>query len=461
MPPTWPESSASPDPSGHPTRDELEGFLTGALGRPARPRILRHLLAGCPECTAICRPILAGLDPRFALEVDESAYDAPIDRVRARFAARAGIETRAEAETRARQDLVTLFTLPDELAARRPRRPEPTREYQLAWIGTLTEGAKSMRGDEPHTGAYLANAALCSALALAEKQPPEPELWDLTARARAEKANAWRLLGYTAEAIEQLELARTEALQGTGDPRLIAEIASLEASVFIAARQFERAEELLDLLEDRYRQEGDMAALGKILMQRGNLCYCRGDYEASASDFVRAFDSLRVGGQIEMAGLAFKNAIDALVRCGLYAEASEFLPTVRLHLEKHANETERRKLRWLEAKCAAGLGHLAPAEGELRAIAQEFDAAEQPYHRSLVVLDLCGVWLAQGRSIEIAEAARYLLQSFAELDVEREAVHALALLEQAARQERATAALLLAAIRQVEGLPLPAVRRER
>src|SRR6185295_18744409 len=161
MPPAWPESPATPAPSGHPTRDDLEGFLTGALGKPERPRILRHLLAGCAECAALCRPILAGLDPRFAPPVDESAYDAPLDRVRARFAARAGIETRAEVETRARQDLVTLFALPDELSPLRPRRPAPSREYQLAWIATLIEGAKSLRGDEPHTCAYLANAALC------------------------------------------------------------------------------------------------------------------------------------------------------------------------------------------------------------------------------------------------------------------------------------------------------------
>src|SRR6185295_11879036 len=167
-------------------------------------------------------------------------------------------------------DLVTLFALPDELSPLRPRRPAPSREYQLAWIATLIEGAKSLRGDEPHTCAYLANAALCTALGLAQKQPPEPELWDLTARSRAEKANAWRLLGYTAEAIEQREEARKEALQGTGDRRLIAEIASLEVSVFIAARQFERAEELLDLLEDRHREEGDLAALGSIYMQQGN-----------------------------------------------------------------------------------------------------------------------------------------------------------------------------------------------
>src|SRR6185295_9736077 len=146
-------------------------------------------------------------------------------------------------------------------AAGRARRPAPAAAGAHARIPARLDRHPD-RGGEIDARRRAAHRRLPRALALAEKQPPEPELWDLTARARAEKANAWRLLGYTAEAIEQLELARTEALQGTGDPRLIAEIASLEASVFIAARQFERAEELLDLLEDRYRQEGDMAALG-------------------------------------------------------------------------------------------------------------------------------------------------------------------------------------------------------
>jgi hypothetical protein len=46
----------------HVAERELESFLCGELGRAERRRVVRHLLAGCPECQAIGRTYLAFAD---------------------------------------------------------------------------------------------------------------------------------------------------------------------------------------------------------------------------------------------------------------------------------------------------------------------------------------------------------------------------------------------------------------
>jgi len=48
----------------HPESDELKRFMRGELPRPEGRAIVRHLLAGCPECLQVTRRMwLAGERP--------------------------------------------------------------------------------------------------------------------------------------------------------------------------------------------------------------------------------------------------------------------------------------------------------------------------------------------------------------------------------------------------------------
>ncbi len=44
----------------HPGRAELESFMRGGLSEPGMLAIVRHLLAGCPECVAATRRLWFG-----------------------------------------------------------------------------------------------------------------------------------------------------------------------------------------------------------------------------------------------------------------------------------------------------------------------------------------------------------------------------------------------------------------
>ena len=41
----------------HPTREELVLFMRGQLSRVESRTVVRHLLAGCPRCVAVTRPV--------------------------------------------------------------------------------------------------------------------------------------------------------------------------------------------------------------------------------------------------------------------------------------------------------------------------------------------------------------------------------------------------------------------
>lgn len=429
----------------HPKETEIEAFFAGTLDAPDRRRVFRHLLGGCADCAAHCRPVLAGHSRAFAPVPAEGEYDAPIDR------AFEGLREKV----RGWSELVGRLGMSDDPGAGSMSEP-PKREdplwTQVTWVDRLIRVARSLRGGALADYTHFATEALDAALALAEQMPDEATLWDLAARARAERANAWRLAGSTQAAIGELEAARLEARKGSEGLPLIVEIASLEASAFLDARQFDQASTLLFQLEAFHRAADNSEALGRTLMQTGNVAYFQGAYSRAATAYVVAYDCLRAAKQDDVAGFAFKNAVDALVRAGLYVEAGQLLPDLRRCLEPHASPVEIRKLRWMEAKCIAGIGYFVPAAAELWRLAGEFGAMGLPYHQALVVLDLCGIWLCQGRYAEISEAARQLIRVFIELGIEREGWKAVVLLEQAATCERATEQHLAAAIRQIEGL---------
>jgi hypothetical protein len=51
-----------PGPARHPDLRDLERFMKGEASRAEVRAIVRHLLAGCPECVAVTRLLgLAGL----------------------------------------------------------------------------------------------------------------------------------------------------------------------------------------------------------------------------------------------------------------------------------------------------------------------------------------------------------------------------------------------------------------
>lgn len=97
------------------------------------------------------------------------------------------------------------------------------------------------------------------------------------------------------------------------------------------------------------------------------------------------------------------------------------------------------KRTWLEGYIAAGLGDLERAAERLSDAIQGFEEAELGYQAALAALDLGAVWLRQGRAHAASELIEHAAETFVAIGVGREALGALALLQQACEQENVTA----------------------
>jgi len=115
---------------------------------------------------------------------------------------------------------------------------------------------------------------------------------------------------------------------------------------------------------------------------------------------------------------------------------------------------DRLRLRWLEGRIAAGLGEPDEAEAAFLGARAGFAENRLAYVEALVSLDLAALWLSQGRTAEIGALLAEVLGTFRALGIRREAIAVLLVLEEAARAERLTAALVgsaAASLRKLEG----------
>jgi tetratricopeptide (TPR) repeat protein len=99
------------------------------------------------------------------------------------------------------------------------------------------------------------------------------------------------------------------------------------------------------------------------------------------------------------------------------------------------------RCRWLQGQIDAGLRRMAEAATAFREVRRVFLEHPLPYDYALVSLDLSLVLLEEGRTAEVREIAEEMLWIFKAQEVHREALAALRLFCEAARQETATVAL--------------------
>ena len=96
------------------------------------------------------------------------------------------------------------------------------------------------------------------------------------------------------------------------------------------------------------------------------------------------------------------------------------------------------RLLWLRGDIAAGQGDLAAAEQAYLATRDGFVTLSNGYDAATVSLDLAILYLRQDRTADVQRLAEEMLPVFQAQDVHREALAALALFQEAARQDRLT-----------------------
>ncbi|HEX7181570.1 MAG TPA: helix-turn-helix transcriptional regulator [Thermoanaerobaculia bacterium] len=262
--------------------------------------------------------------------------------------------------------------------------------------------------------------------------------------------NAERVSGHPSQADATFARASSLWEQGAAaDPgRLLPawRVLDLEASLRRDQRRFEHA---LDLL-DRARAAAPKAAHGRILLKKSSILAMMDEPERALEALREAEPRVEAQGDRRQLWVHRFNLARCLCDLGKYKEAESRLPEVRALTMELRNETDLWRVRWLEAKVLAGFGQTDEAREALEQVRRAFAAPAIAYDGALVSLELALLHLKEGDTGRVKTLAEEMMWIFEAEGVPDNALAALTVFCQAAKQEAATVDLTQRILRFLE-----------
>lgn len=428
--------------SEHPRRETLEGFLLNSLPSRDVTATVAHLLGGCGPCRQEMSPLATAMftpdaapEPHLSAEED-AAYDRVISAAFARALSHEQI-LRTEREVAGRKVEELLRSL---------RRSEPASlpEGSISWglCEALIDKSYGLRHEDRTAMLQMADLARLAADRLDPATYGAGRRKDMQARTWAELANAYRITDDFAQAEAAMACALELRTEGTGDPLLYARIADLNASLLCDQRRFKDAFRMLDLAYAIHRRHSDSHEVGRVAILKGLYTGYAGKPEEGLQLLVRGLSMIDRDRDPKLVFHTLHNVLLLRVELGQFEQARRQLQRMRPLYAVHAGWLDLVKLHKLEGEIAAGLGDLVTAEATFQQIRQDLNDAGLGYEAALFSLDLAAVWLRQGRTAEVRALAAEMVATFRVLGVEREAMSALYMLQDALDRDQATLEVL-------------------
>lgn len=316
----------------------------------------------------------------------------------------------------------------------------------LGFCELLCRTSRDLAGSDPEQALEVAELAVMVAEGMAEEDSAEERwLYQLRSLAWAHLGNARRVLGDVSKAESDFGASDQwwdAGDEGTGDAlgyRPV--ILDLKASLRIDQRRFDEAWKLLDEAYDLYIEAGDSHLAGRLLLSQAH-AHLENDEPDEAIPLIRKAEGL-IDPEREPRLLlcARHNLLDNLSKAGRFAQAREMLPRVREISGAAGSRLDHVRLRWVEARIAAGLGEDDEARAAFSDARQGFLGQGIAYDAALVSLEFAVVLLQAGRTEEVRELAREMIPIFQSQEIHREALAALAVFQAAAALDQATVEL--------------------
>ena len=276
----------------------------------------------------------------------------------------------------------------------------------------------------------------------------EPPAWapTLLARALAYRANALRVAGDFVSAERTfIEIHRMLVERPVEDPMIVAEIASLEASLRIGQHRTEQAEDLLERAAVAYRGASDAIGLARTKVKQANLMWDQDRYLDVLRLLEEATAVLRQESDTDDALLKLATVtgrVNALAELGRLAEASRLLND---HLDDFDASDEpftAAVLHGLRGRIAFGLKDFATAEEAYRLCLEGHLSLGRHHDAALACLDLADTLLAAGKMAELRRLAAELVPLFQRRDLPAEGLMALHHLARAVASNRLSTTLV-------------------
>lgn len=409
----------------HLTNESLRRFLERRTTNEDENLLLLHLLEVCPACYEVGGSVL-DLYRAGALDLNFCTLDIEL--------------AKSRAEASALLEKLERFDFPKQRGLIRDT--ERFRSWGLCEL--LCERSVAVAPADAARAVEYAELAVMVSSLLREWQPAE-EAWlaELRAYAWAHLGNARRVLGELRSAADAFRTADGWWLAGekwAGDALGYgSRIMDLKASLRIAERRFPEA---LALLDQALGEGTSPTVRGRILLKKAKALEESGELESSIAALNEASAVVELSNDLHLLLCLRQNLLDNLTKADRFDEAAMLLPELILLGESHGGELDRIRLRWTEARIAAGGGEIARAIELLEEVKGAFEVRQVVYDAALVALELATLYAESGRLEEAKRLALQITPLFAAADVGREALGALALFDHATRSEELTAAHL-------------------
>lgn len=408
-------------------------LLHAAAGNEIPPQVLAtlvldHLLEVCPHC----RQELAAF---WRQQRRPSEYSQIWHVLRQRIE-RQGPEIERQ-KRRAERWLAELKALPLEERLERIRRSR-TRYRGRPLVQLLLDESRRELPDNLETSYELARTA--GTILIASGQCTElPDLWAL---AMAYEANAFRASGDLRQADERFRQVRHLVMDvGVTDTLVCAELEALEGSLRKDQRRLEEAVQLLQRSVLLYRVVEEPVQEARVLLKLGATYNLQGDPHQAADVTHAALQALNPAEHACLYLYARYNLAHYFHSAGDQLAARDVL-LVDANLYEGADRWMQKHRTWLEGKIHAAEDEPDEAEAAFLEVRNYFVERQVGFDVAAVSLDLCLLYLKQGRLPEVQRIAAETVELFAAQEVHREALSALILYRDAAVSQRASATMV-------------------
>lgn len=397
-------------------RGELPASILADLG-------VRHLLALCPHCR----------DEFQAWQRRHSGEDGSGSALRLLPALLEQQTARLEKqEDSAERDVRDLLRVPFKDRLDKIHRAL-TRFRGAALAHLLLERARQQIPAEPRTVFELAETAQ----AVLRYTVASPAASALSVRSAIYAGNALRAQGDLQAADARFAFARgLISFNGVTDTLVYAEVDWFEGTLRKDQRQLVEAEALLLRSILLYRLAGDLTTATYPMVTLGLLYFDRQDYRQALDTFQGALSLFLPEADPRFFCSVHHNLTLTLCELGDHHAAAEALESSRELYQVCLDSPTQARLGWVEGKIALGFGHLARAEEAFLAVRESFLREGNGYDTAMVSLDLALVYAKQGRMGELKQLAEEMHSIFESKEIHREALAALLLFQQAAREEQ-------------------------
>lgn len=202
-----------------------------------------------------------------------------------------------------------------------------------------------------------------------------------------------------------------------------------------------RFEDEAALLEQASAAASSVKFRIQVLLSRARLAKERGKLDQAVAILQQA-NEIAIPDDDGRVVLSIQHSLaDNLSKLDRFPEAEALLPAVIDLSRKCGGEVDLIRLRWIEGRVAAGLGHRDAGVATLRKVRGELAARHLTFDTALVSLELAILYSEQGQAEEVKSLARHMVPIFRARNVNPEILDALSLFRQAAERERVSAEL--------------------